>query len=236
MAWRRVLTGAAWLAAIVASGCAQTTRVDEGELSPARLSQSRKAVAVMRIGAGGSACDNVAVLLGVREGAGFRRHTPLRVSNVRSLSEPAVAEVELDPGEYHVVAYACSNAKGHRVVQGRAGDDVASDGGHVYRWSYTSFRLEPGEVVNVGYLHIDAAKVGRSQLGRPLRIEVAVTDWPLAELERYKAKRPAVYAQMKTRLMKIELGDDGPPGAEDCAKLRQLKAEGKVQTLPKACA
>ena len=34
------------------------------------------------------------------------------VANVRSITEPAVAEVELDPGEYHVLAYRCQSATG----------------------------------------------------------------------------------------------------------------------------
>ena len=34
--------------------------------------------------------------------------------NVRSLTEPAVAEVELDPGEYHVLAYRCQSKQRHQ--------------------------------------------------------------------------------------------------------------------------
>ena len=68
----------------------------------------------MRVGAASPYCVNVAVLLGVREGEGFRRHQGITVMNVRSLVEPAVAEIELDPGEYHIVAYRCQTQGRHQ--------------------------------------------------------------------------------------------------------------------------
>jgi hypothetical protein len=189
------------MAALAAAlgACTQTSRVDEG-ISTASLSQTRRAVAVMRVGAASPTCVNVAVLLGVREGAGYRRHQGITVMNVRSLVEPAVAEVELE----------------------------------TYRTSMASFRLEPGEIVNVGYLHVDAWRHGLNMFGRRIATDIDVTDWPLAELDRYKAKRPELYAQMKTRLMTVTPGQ-GPPTREDCARLQALKAEGKVQTLPEEC-
>jgi hypothetical protein len=182
----------------------------------------------MRVGAASPACVNVAVLLGVREGEGYRRHQGITVMNVRSLTEPAVAEVELDPGEYHVLAYRCQTQRGIKTV-----DDAAEPG--TYRTSFASFRLEPGEVVNVGYLHVGAWRQGRNAFGRPTVMEVEVTDWPLAELERYKATRPHIFAQMKTRLMTVMPQGRGPPGDRDCARLAALKAEGKVQELPPEC-
>ena len=59
------------------AGCTQTSRVDDN-LTTSSLTQTRKAVAVMRVGAASPACVNVAVLLGVREGQGFRRHQGAR--------------------------------------------------------------------------------------------------------------------------------------------------------------
>ena len=117
--------------AMLAAGCTQTSRVDDN-LSTASLNQTKKAVAVMRVGAASPSCINVAVLLGVREGEGFRRHQGLTVMNVRSLTEPAVAEVELDPGEYHVIAYRCQTAKGDQDGGRRADPGT-------YRTSYASF-------------------------------------------------------------------------------------------------
>ena len=117
--------------------------------------------------------------------------------NVRSLTEPPVAEIELDPDEYHVVAYACVKEKGAKVVGDSAGNAL------VYRTSYARFRLAPGEIVNVGYLHFHAKRVGANTFGRAIETDIQVTDWPLAELDRFKARRGAIYAQMTTRLMSV---------------------------------
>jgi len=215
------------LGALLLGGCTQTSRVDDN-LSTASLQQTRKAVAVMRVGAASPSCVNVAVLLGVREGEGYRRHQGITVVNVRSITEPAVAEVELDPGEYHVLAYRCQNATGSVKTV----DDNA--GGQLYRTSYASFTLQAGEVVNVGYLHLRAWRHGHNTFGRPVEMEIEITDWPLAELDRFKAKRPQIYAQMTTRLMKVPQ-EPGEPGPQECVRLKALQAEGKVQQLPAAC-
>ena len=214
-------------AMVLAAGCTQTSRVDDS-VSTGSLTETKKAVAVMRVGAASPDCINVAVLLGVREGEGFRRRQGLTVMNVRSLTEPAVAEVELDPGEYHVLAYRCQTAKSIKTV-----DDNA--GGQLYRTSFASFTLQPGEIVNVGYLHLVAWRHGRNTFGRPVEMDIEVSDWPLAELERFKAKRPQNYAQMKTRLMTVTSRQQGPPTGQGCDRLNALKAEGKVQQLPPEC-
>jgi hypothetical protein len=182
----------------------------------------------MRVGAASPSCINVAVLLGVREGEGYRRHQGITVANVRSLTEPAVAEVELDPGEYHVLAYRCQTAKDVKTLSD-------SDGGQLYRTSYASFTLQAGEIVNVGYLHVGASRVGRSSFGRPVEVDIDVTDWPLAELDRFKARRPQIYAQMTTRLMIVTPRGEAELGPKECARLKALQAEGKVQQLPEAC-
>ena len=222
-----LLRTVAALACGLLAGCTQTSRVDDN-MSTASLVQTKKAVAVMRVGAASPECINVAVLLGVRDGEGFRRHQGITVANVRSLTEPAVAEVELDPGEYHVLAYRCQSAKSVKTV-------YDGDGGQLYRTSYASFVLQAGEVVNVGYLHFGAWREGLSTFGRPIEVEVEVTDWPVNELDRFKARRPQVYAQMTTRLMTVTPRGPREPGAEDCAKLRELQGQGKVQRLPAAC-
>jgi hypothetical protein len=214
----------AGIACMLLAGCTQTSRVDDN-LSTASLSQTKKAVAVMRVGAASPSCINVAVLLGVREGDGYRRHQGITVMNVRSITEPAVAEVELDPGEYHVLAYRCQSKQGIKQV-----DDNA--GGQLYRTSYASFTLQSGEIVNVGYLRLVAWRHGHNAFGRPVEMDIEITDWPLAELDRFKAKRPNIYAQMTTRLMKAMPSEPGP---QECARLKALLAEGKVQQLPPAC-
>ena len=215
-----VLAGVTMLAA----ACTQTSRVED-TVTTQSLAQTRKAVAVMRLGAATGACQNVAIMLGVREGEGFRRHQNVVVTDVRSLKKAPVAEVELDPGEYHVVAYGCTTANGSlRMIQD-------TDGHGLLRQSYASFTVGPGEIVNVGYFHLNASRVGRNMFGRPVRTAVTITDWPLAEIDRFKAERPQIYAQMTTRLM-VPTGVE----QEDCGRLHALKAEGKIQNVPAACA
>jgi hypothetical protein len=128
-----------------------------------------------------------------------------------------------------VIAYRCQTAKSTKTVA-----DSAEPG--TYRTSFASFIVYAGEIVNVGYLHVNASRVGRNAFGRPVETTINVTDWPLAELDRFKAKRPQIYAQMKTRLMTVASTLPGPPTSQECAKLKALKAEGKVQELPRECA
>ena len=159
---------------------------------------------------------------------GVRRHSVLQVANVASLAEPAVAEAQLATGEYHVIGYSCHDGtKPHAVAQ-KADHET-------YVESFASFALKPGEVVNVGYLHFGASRVGSNAFGRPVRTRVSVTDWPLAEIERFKQKRPQIYARMVTRLMTVT-APSGAPSDGDCTKLKALQSEGKVQALPASCA
>ena len=221
-------------AAIVAAGLAacsvnKTSRVDE-TLTPGTLAAAKKAVAVMRLGAASPSCINVSILLGTREGEGYRRGQAVMVANVRSLAEAQVAEVELEPGQHHVLGYKCDSANGATWIA-----DVSTTNG-LLRTSYAHFTLAPGEIVNVGYFHFGASHEGRSLFGRAVRSDIEITDWPLADLERFKRTRPAIYAQMTTRLMVL---DGGPLTADEqqqaCETHRRLQAEGKLQTLPPAC-
>lgn len=213
--------------ALLAAGCAQTTRVDE-TLTPTQLATSNKAVAIMKLGIASPNCRNVSVLLGVRDAPGFyKRVRAVNVVDVRSPTDPPIAEVELDAGEYHIIGFACGNEKGYKIVSADANHEL-------YRSSHAYFTLAPGEIVNVGWLHMNASRVGRSTFGRQLRTDVRVTDWPLAEIDRYKAKRPEMYAKLTTRLMTLTPKNVQPEG-EECARYAQLKAEGKVQNLPASC-
>ncbi len=224
----RPLLPAAAMGCLLLAGCIpQTSRVGD-DISTASLSKTKTSIVVMRVGAASPACINVGVLLGVREGEGYRSHRGMMVANVRSVTEPAVAEVELDPGEYHVIAYRCHTARGPKTLH-----DNAS--GNVFRTSFARFTVQPGEVVNVGYLHVHAARYGHNAFGRPTRATITVTDWPLADLDRYKAKRPQMFGQMTTRLMSVAPPPSDEPDADDCARLQALRAEGKVQQLPAPC-
>jgi hypothetical protein len=217
------------LAAFVA-GCSiiQTSKVDDS-VTTTKLAASKTAVAVMRIGSASSKCINVAVLLGTREGEGYRRGQAVTVANVRSLAAAPVAEVELPAGEYHVIGYSCHTDKGEQMIMDRAG-------GTLFRTSFARFTLSPGEIVNIGYFQFGASHEGRSLFGRKVHTDVEITDWPLADIQRFQKLRPAVFAQMTTRLMRV---DDGPPTAQaqaqTCETWRTLQAEGKVAKLPAEC-
>lgn len=214
--------------AMAAAGCAQTTRVDEA-VTPTELATKKTAVAIMRLGSHSPTCRNVSVVLGTRDQSGFyKRVTAVNVIDVRSVTEPPIAEVELDAGEYHVIAFVCGTARGTKAVSGRADFDT-------YRISYASFSLARGEIVNVGFLRMNASHVGRSAFGRPVRVDVSVTDWPLDEIERYKARRPELYQKLTTRLMTITPRGPRPPGEEDCGRILALKAEGKIANVPASC-
>ena len=216
------------MAALALPACMQTSRVGD-DVTTAGLSQSQKAVAIMRIGSASPTCLHAAVLMGQKEGDGYRAKQVVSVANLRSVTESAVSEVELEPGEYHVVAYSCVQQNGPSVVGEK------SSSAQIYRSSLASFTVAAGEIVNVGYLHLEASHVGRNAFGRPVRTDVDITDWPLPELERYKAKRPGIFAQMRTRLMSVTPKAGAGPSDDDCTRLQALQSEGKVQALPARC-
>jgi hypothetical protein len=218
----------AGVVALVSGACVKTSKVDD-TVNPARLAAAQKAVAVMRLGSASPNCLHVAILLGTPEGEGYRRHKPVSVANVRSLAETQVAEVELDPGTYHVIGYSCIGEKGPAIVADKASE------AQLYRTSYAQFALAPGEIVNVGYFHFGASKDGRSTFGRAIRTDVEISDWPLAEIERFRKLRPAIYEQMKTRLMTTGAPVTASGQNATCETWRGLQAAGKVQSLPPEC-
>ena len=213
---------------LLAVGCTQTSRVDDN-LSTASLGQARRAVAVMRVGAASPSCINVAVLLGVREGDGYRRHQGITVANVRSITEPAVAEVELDPGEYHVLAYRCQNAKA--TSRRWTTMPAASSTAPATRASRCSRARSSTSAICISSPGVTAATrsagrwrwTSRSRTGR----------WSSSTVSRPSAR--TIYAQMTTRLMKVVPPGPGAPGPQECARLKALRAEGKVQQLPAEC-
>jgi hypothetical protein len=216
------------LAALTA-GCAGTSRVDD-QLTAGALTQSRKAVALIMLGAYDPMCTVLQAGIGVREGETYRFVQTARIQ--RSVNETAVAELELGTGEYHVVSFTCNRPRGG------VSHLAESLGGGVFKKSYASFSLAPGEILNVGYLQlVPMASTQVSYNTRVVAVRVAVTDWPLSELERFKQQRPNLYAHLKTRLMTVPKVE--PPTMEQvqarCADMRRLQAEGKLQNLPALC-
>ena len=64
-------------------------------------------------------------------------------------------------------------------------------GGSLYKKSYASFSLAPGEIINVGYLQlVTVSATPISAYSRVLHVRLAVTDWPLTEIDRFKQQRP----------------------------------------------
>ena len=205
----------------------QTSRVED-TVTPQKLAITKKAVAVMRLGTAAATCLHIRLLLGTREGDGYRRGQVVTVTQLKSTTQSQVAEIELDPGEHHIIGFSCVAEQGQTFV------NDPSDQYGLFRTSYARFTLAAGEIVNVGYFHFNAHKT-KSAFGAGAKPTVEISDWPLPEIERFKKLRPAVFAQMTTRLM--VLGDPASLETEqsDCASYRKLKSEGKVANVPKAC-
>ena len=224
-AWIRL--GLLVIAALVAA-CGGTSRVAD-ELTASSLSQSKKAVALIKLGAADPLCSALAADIGVRDGNDFRLIQTARIE--RNAEEAAVAELELGSGEYHVVSYSCTRPGGSLRLSEPAG-------GSLYKKSYASFSLAPGEIINVGYLQlVTVSATPISAYSRVLHVRLAVTDWPLTEIERFKQQRPNLYGQMRTRLMTVHKVER--PTMEQvqakCAEMRRLQVEGKLQNLPTLC-
>jgi hypothetical protein len=223
-----IVVAVTW-AACMGAGCAQTSRVSD-DLTTTSLSQQKKGVALVKLGAADPRCTTVTAGIGVREKDAFRRVQDMRIVLIKT--ETHVAEIALDPGEYHVVSYVCQKA---RSVLALAEPVNVAQG--LYRRGYASFRVEPGEIVNVGYLQLVPLRATYSAFSRTVHLALAATDWPLAELDRFKQQRPKLYEQMRTRLMVVPKLE--PPTAEQiqarCAEIRKLQAKGKVQNLPQVC-
>jgi hypothetical protein len=110
-------------------------------------------------------------------------------------------------------------------------------GGGLFRKSYANFAVQSGEVINVGFLRLVPLGATQAAFSRVILVGVVATDWPVSELDNFKQQRPALYAQMKTRLMTVP--KVVPPTAEQikakCAEMKKLQAEGKIQNLPSIC-
>ena len=217
--------------ALLAGGCAATgtSRVSDELMSTSALAQDKKAVALIKLGAADPACTVLVAGIGVRDNEAFKLVHTARI--VQKSGEATVAEVALEPGEYHVVSYLCTRPNGAHLVL------AEPLGGGRYRKSYANFALQPGEVINVGFLRLVPLGATQAGFSRVILVGVVATDWPVSELENFKQQRPALYSQMKTRLMTVP--KVVPPTVEQinakCAEMKKLQAEGKIQNLPSIC-
>lgn len=194
------------------------------------LGDSKRGVAVMRIAAINDACRSATVTLAQREGEAFKQVQVVRVGGPRGHISSNVGEVELAPGEYHIVSYACE-----------AGPQVftyLTPVGGVYRRSLASFQVSQGEIVNIGHVKILNLIVTQQVANVAVTDRVTqfvVADWSLPDLESFKQARPGIYKDMRTRLAKVTPAATEEQRREVCAKAKALKDEGKVQNLPAAC-
>jgi hypothetical protein len=217
--------GSLWAAAamlIAASGCAVLVNKPDGTVTTSTLASEKKALALLLIARQG--CSAVSVNLAVPDGDGYRFD---RVVVPPITGQSNVSEIELDPGDYHVVHHLRTASQG---LPRTTMKNLGSTGGiGVYRQSYASFRVAAGEIVNLGELLVLPTVV-------PGFVDVKVQDWPAREVDLFRKERPTLYAQMKTRLLTVK---PPAPTAEQlltiCDKMRTLHADGKLQKLPPPC-
>ena len=224
-AWIRL--GLLVVAALVAA-CGGTSRVAD-ELTASSLSQSKKAVALIKLGAADPLCSVLAAGIGVRDGNDFRLIQTARIE--RNAGEPRW------PSWSSAAASITSSATAARGPAARCACRSRPAAASTRR-AMPSFSLAPGEILNVGYLQlVTVGATPISAYSRVLHVRLAVTDWPLAEIDRFKQQRPNLYGQMRTRLMTVHKVE--PPTMAQvqakCAEMRRLQAEGKLQNLPTLC-
>lgn len=224
-------TVAVLVAGVAMAGCATTSRIDDASLATGSTTRTTKGIALVKIGAAVNSCTTASVNLGTRDGTRFKDVTTLSVAGLNSPTQPAVAEVELAPGEYHVTGYTCVTPRGEvmRIVpkpqlSGRAE-------------SFASFSIAAGEVVNAGFLMLAPVRAIPIGAGPVVDWQILVRDWPIDEVNRFKAQRPQLYATMQARLMTVT---KVPPVtaaqvASACEPHKKLQAEGKIQELPPLC-
>ena len=220
MAWGNGCLGLTALAgAMLVAGCTQTTQVDES-VTTASLSQTKKAVAVMRVGAASPYVHQ-------RRGAARRARR-------RGLPPP--------PGHHRHERALADRAGGGRggarsrrvscarlpLPDRRASRPctTAPTAGSTARATRASSCTPARSSTSATCTSRPGGMAATPSAGR-VEMEIEVTDWPLTELDRFKAKRPHIYAQMKTRLMTVT-----PTGAG--AADRPRTAPGSRRSRPRA--
>jgi hypothetical protein len=216
--------------ACVLQACATlpSNRLDK-ERDGAALARTGKGVVLIRLEAPDLNCREHLASFARHEGDGYTAVQRVRVYATSVDGAPPVAEAELAPGEYHIASYTCTGT-------GRVATLSEPNGKDRYKTSYATFRVEAGDVVNIGtFLVQSGLPPSQRTPGFPIGIAVKIADWPVADLEKFKKLRPRHYAQMKTRLMTVTPPPVVAPVREDCAQLERLRKEGKVQSLPGYC-
>jgi hypothetical protein len=212
-------------AALLLSGCSNV-QVSQQLADAASLRDNKQAIGFFRLGRPDPSCLQLGIQLGIREGALFQ---PGQQRKLTQTAVTQVVEVILPPGEYHIVSITCFRARSVLVLSDPHGNGLM-------RRSFASFTLAAGEIINLGELRLIDKKRTHGVWNSFHEIAVEVSDWSLAELERFKSQRPKHFAEMRTRLMTVP---QSAPAAEQAPKLcedaRRMQADGKLQNLPPQC-
>jgi len=210
-------------ALILIPACGPIQPPIQDSLTTIALAQQRKAVAILKLGSSDHSCLEIEVKLGVQQGASFKIVKSAITGSGQGHYGAHIVEVALDPGEIHVVEVRCSRTKSILKL-GEPGPN--GTGMRSLAW----FRIEPGEILNVGYLEVLDSR--NAKLAR-----LSVGELPLAALDAYKQAKPGLFAQMKTRLMTVS--GPGPVNKaqrlEMCRQMQQHLATGKIEKLPASC-
>jgi hypothetical protein len=222
----RFLSGCAAAAVFLLAGCSNVQVAEQLADAPA-LRDNKQAIGFFRLGRPDPSCLHLGIQLGIRKGALFQ---PGQQRKLTQTAVTQVIEMLLPAGEYHIVSITCYRARSTLVLSDPHGDGLM-------RRSFASFTLAPGEIVNLGEVRLFDKKRTHGIWGAFHDIGVEVSDWSLAELERFKSQRPKHFAEMRTRLMTL------PPSAPTseqspklCEDARRMHADGKLQNLPQQCA
>ena len=221
------VTVLALVCTLLLAACSGGGRVNEQLADPVTLRNSKQAIGLFRVATPDPSCLSLGVSVGVREGQLYRPQQTLKLKQTLVTN---VLEVLLEPGEYHILGFACYRARSTLVM-------VEPQGDGLLRRSYASFAISAGEVVNLGQIRL--VRTGRTPgiFNSFAEVAVEISDWPLPELERFKSQRPKLYAEMRVRLMtaapKVQLTPEVT--AQKCAEIAKLQAEGKIQNVPTGC-
>lgn len=116
-----------------------------------------RGIAIMTAGIDGLKCASGHIVLARRMGNGYAAAHDVELE--MGWAGTPVGTVVLDPGEYHVVQYACRNGKNVTYV----GRSAEASGGVPWksgRWSHSlaAFQISSGEVVDLGALGLKPGK------------------------------------------------------------------------------
>jgi len=215
-------------ALVVLGGCSGGGKVSEQLADPVALQQRKEAIALIRFARPDPSCVALGMQIGVRQGDLYK---PLQTLRLKELAVTNVMEALLEPGEYHVLSMTCVRGKSMQTLWEPQGNGLL-------RRSYATFSIAAGEVLNAGEIKLVHADRRPRTFTTFVGLHVEVSDWPLAELERFKSQRPKLFAAMKTRLMTVapSTAVTAETAPQQCAELRRLQASGKVQSIPETCA